>query len=134
MDDLLNSEVPSSKCVLFWFFSIQLLKKHTLNPELTLFVSISCSKSYVKSSQNLQHKFLDWKWPPLPLVLFRKFIQFGSGALPINDLVLISPIRPTKATNLALFVVRGLQMSQNMSSFCMSVQKERNQEGLLFVT
>ena len=37
---------PSSKCVLF-FFAIQLLKKHTLNPEFTLFVSISCPKSPV---------------------------------------------------------------------------------------
>ena len=29
-----------------------------LNPEFTIFVSISCSKSPVQSSQNLQHKFL----------------------------------------------------------------------------
>ena len=29
-------------------------------------LSISCSKSLVWSSQNLQHKFLDWKWPPPP--------------------------------------------------------------------
>ena len=27
---------PSSKCVLFWFFSIKLLKKQTLNPEITI--------------------------------------------------------------------------------------------------
>jgi len=44
-------------------------------------VSISCSKS----SPNLQHKFLDWKWPPPPsLVLFRKFIRFGSWTLPLE--------------------------------------------------
>ena len=34
LDSNLNSEVPSSKCVLFWVLSIQLLKKHTLNPEI----------------------------------------------------------------------------------------------------
>jgi len=28
-------EEPSTKWVLFWFFSIQLLKKHTLNPDIT---------------------------------------------------------------------------------------------------
>ena len=46
-DSMKCMHMPSSKCVLFWFFSIQLLKKHTLNPEFTLFVSISCSKSPV---------------------------------------------------------------------------------------
>ena len=39
--------IPSSKCVLFGFLSIHLLKKHTLNPEIILFESISCSKSLV---------------------------------------------------------------------------------------
>ena len=33
--------------------------------------------------QNLQYKFLDWKWPPPPLELFRKFICFGRGRLPL---------------------------------------------------
>ena len=31
-DGSLNSEVPSSTCALFWVLSIQLLKKHILNP------------------------------------------------------------------------------------------------------
>ena len=46
-DSMKCMHMPSSKCVLFWFFSTQWLKKRTLNPELTLFVSISCSKSPV---------------------------------------------------------------------------------------
>ena len=41
------------------------------------FVSISCSKSPVQSSQNLKHKFLYWKWPLPPLELFQIFIWFG---------------------------------------------------------
>ena len=81
-DSMKYMHMPSSKCVLFWFFFIQLLKKHTLNPDFTLLVSISCSKSPVSSSQNLPHKFLDWKWPHPPLALFQKFIRFGSGTLP----------------------------------------------------
>ena len=40
--------IAFSKCVLFWFFAIQLLKKHTLNPELLFFLSISCSKNPFK--------------------------------------------------------------------------------------
>ena len=36
-------------------------------------------KPFIKI-QNLQHKILDWKWPPTPpLELFRKFIWFGSA-------------------------------------------------------
>ena len=46
-DSMKCMHMPSSRWVLFWFFSIQLLKKHTLNPGFTLFVSISCSKSPV---------------------------------------------------------------------------------------
>ena len=38
--------------------------------------------------QNLQNKFLDWKWPLPPLELFRKFIYFGSVARPLCGLVL----------------------------------------------
>ena len=53
----------SSKCVLFWYFSIQFVKKAYPEPWICYFVSISCSKSPALSYQNLQHKFLDWKWP-----------------------------------------------------------------------
>ena len=34
-------------------------------------------------SQNLQYKFLDWKWPPVPLALFRKFVRLGTTILPL---------------------------------------------------
>ena len=35
-DSMKCSSHMSEKCVLFWFFSIQLIKKHTLNPEITI--------------------------------------------------------------------------------------------------
>ena len=59
------SEVPSSKCVLFWFFSIQLLKKNISWTVKWLFCI------------NLMIQNMDWKWPPGPLhlALFQKFIQ-----------------------------------------------------------
>ena len=41
-------------------------------------------KGLTSKSQNLQHKFLDWKWPPPPSALFHKFIQFGCGILPLG--------------------------------------------------
>ena len=37
-----------------------------------IFLQFHAQKLYL---QNVQHKFLDWKWPP-PLQLFRKFICF----------------------------------------------------------
>ena len=42
-------------------------------------------RSIVYNGKNLQHKFLDWKWPPPlpPLELFRKFIRFGRGMRPL---------------------------------------------------
>ena len=39
---------PSSKFVLFWFVSIQLLKKHILNPEITLFYQFNAAKALFK--------------------------------------------------------------------------------------
>ena len=39
---------PSSKLVLFWFFSIQLLKKHVLNPEITLLYQFHAAKALFK--------------------------------------------------------------------------------------
>ena len=55
----------------------------------TFFVSISCSKSLVSSSQNRQHKFFDWKWPHLLWNFPQKFIRFGSGTLPLLPLSLL---------------------------------------------
>ena len=63
--------MPSSKCFLFWFFSIRLLKNTYPEPCNYSFQSISSSKSPVYSSQILQSKFLDWKWPP-PFATFPK--------------------------------------------------------------
>ena len=40
-------------------------------------------RSIVYNGKNLQHKFLDWKWPPPLLELFRKFIRFGRGRRPL---------------------------------------------------
>ena len=41
---------------------------------------------YKYNGKNLQYKFLDWKWPPLPppLELFRKFIRFGRERRPLD--------------------------------------------------
>ena len=38
----------------------------------------------VYNGKNLQYKFLDWKWPPPLLELFRKNIRFGRERLPLN--------------------------------------------------
>ena len=53
------------------------------------FVSISWSKSPVKSSQNLQHKFLGWKWPPSPPWNFR----FGSVTRLLGSVTILSHTR-----------------------------------------
>ena len=44
---------------------------------LLQFVSNFMLKKPCLKVQNLQHKFLNWKWPPPPLELFRKFIRCG---------------------------------------------------------
>ena len=43
--------MPSSKCVLFWFFSIHLLKKHTLNAEITLLYQFHAQKALLTVSK-----------------------------------------------------------------------------------
>ena len=50
-------------------------------PKKTLLYHFHAEKALFKV-QNLQHKFLDWKWPPPLLELFQKFIRFGRAALP----------------------------------------------------
>ena len=47
---------------------------------LLYFLSISCSKSLVKSSQNLQYKFLDWKWLSPPF--FKNSSDLVAGSIP----------------------------------------------------
>ena len=70
---------PSSKCVLFWFFSIQLLK--TLNPEITFVYPFHAQK--VPQICNINSWIENDPLHP-PLVLFRKFIRFGSWTLPLE--------------------------------------------------
>ena len=51
-------------------------------PKKTILYHFHAEKALFKV-QNLQHKFLDWKWPPPPpLELFRKFIRFGVRTRP----------------------------------------------------
>ena len=65
-----------------WFVQCNCWKKIYPEPRNYSFVSISCSKSPVQSSQNLKHKFLYWKWPLPPLELFQIFIWFGPTIRP----------------------------------------------------
>ena len=61
-------------------FSFKIIEKHTLKIP---FCIIFMPKKPCSKVQILQHKFLDWKWPPPPpSELFRKFIRFGVGMLP----------------------------------------------------
>ena len=69
-----GSEVPSLKCVLFWFFSIQLLKNIPWNDP---FVSISCSKSPVWRSKICNINF--WIGNDPPFGTFPKIHPFWSG-------------------------------------------------------
>ena len=50
------------------------------------FFGETSKKTYIKV-QNLEHKYLDWKWPPpRPLEVVQKFIHFAFGSLtcPLN--------------------------------------------------
>ena len=72
---------PSSKSVLFWFSSIRLLKKHTLNPEpfcINFMLKKSCLKFPISATQIFGLMTL-----PPPWELFRKFIRFGTAILPL---------------------------------------------------
>ena len=69
-------------CVLFWFFSIHLLK--TLNPEITLLNQFHAQKALFKVPKICNINFWIGNAPP-PLELFQKFIRFGSGTLPLYE-------------------------------------------------
>ena len=53
---------PSSKCVLFWFFSIQLLKKYTLNPEITLLYQFRAQKAVFKVPKGSPYLYSNAIW------------------------------------------------------------------------
>ena len=74
---------------MFWFFSIHLLKKHTLNPEITILYQFHDQKNPFKVSKICNINFLIENDPPSFLALFRKFTWFASRTLPsvINDIV-----------------------------------------------
>ena len=58
---------------------------------LTILYQFHAQKVLFKVPKKLQHKFLDWKWPPpppprlppFPLEYFRKFIRIGTAKLPL---------------------------------------------------
>ena len=75
-----------SAIVYFVFFSIQLLKKHTLNPEITTLYQFHAQKALFKVPKICNIDFWIENYPP-PLALFQKFIRFGSGILPLRCLV-----------------------------------------------
>ena len=64
-----------------------IVEKRYPEPWNDLFVSNSCTKKPCLQIQNLQYKFLDWKWPPLPsLEFFRKFIIFVRATRPLSTI------------------------------------------------
>ena len=68
---------PSSKWVLFWFFSIQLLKKRTLNPEITILYQFHDQKNLFNVPKICNIIFWIENDPSPPKSLFQKFIRFG---------------------------------------------------------
>ena len=52
------------QCVSFWFFSIQLLKKHTLNPEITLLIQFLAQKTLFKFTKICNINFWIENDPP----------------------------------------------------------------------
>ena len=84
-----------SKCVLIWFLSIQLLKKHTQSPEMTLLYQFHAQKAKpCLKFQNLQQKFLDWKClTPPPFGCFPKnhLVWYPNPFLIMISLKTLSP-------------------------------------------
>ena len=69
--------LPSSKCVLFWFFLIQLLKKTYPEP-WNSFHQFYAQKALFKVPKICNINFLIENNPPPFLELFRKYFRFGS--------------------------------------------------------
>ena len=68
---------------MFWFFSVQLLKKQTLDPEITLLYQFHGQKALFKVSKICSTNFWIGNSPsPSPLELFSKIIRFGTNIYP----------------------------------------------------
>ena len=63
---------------------MQVLKKHTLNPEITILYQFHDKKNLFKVPKIGNINFWIENDPPPPLALFRKSIRFGSAALPLG--------------------------------------------------
>ena len=70
-DSMKCMHMPSSKCVLFWFFSIQFLKKHSLNSEITILYQFHDQKAWFRAPKICNVNFLIENDPP-PLWHFSK--------------------------------------------------------------
>ena len=75
------------KCLLqsvscFDFSQSNCLKKHTLNPEITLLHQFYAKKAVFKGPKICNINFWIENAPHPPLALFRKFIRFGCRTLP----------------------------------------------------
>ena len=68
---------PSSKCVLFWFFAIQLLKKRSLTLNLLFCINFMLKRPCLKFCC-----CFGLKMPPPALEVFRKIIHFGNLTCP----------------------------------------------------
>ena len=71
--------MPSSKCDLFWFFSIQLLKKHTLNPEITLLYQFHAQKALFKVTKICTVNFWRQLWDNFATNLKRLWDNFETN-------------------------------------------------------
>ena len=80
------------KMWLVLIFLNTIVEKHTLKWPFCINFML---KKPCLNVQNLQHKFLDWKWPPPRLELFQKFIRFGRVILPLT-LLRVAPSAVSK--------------------------------------
>ena len=62
----------------------QLLKKHTLKPEIALLNQFPAQKALFKVPKICNINFWIENDPPPPLALFQKFIRFGCRTLPLE--------------------------------------------------
>ena len=65
---------------------MQLLKKHTLNPEITLLYQCHAQKALFKVPKICKINFWIENDPTPPLELFRQFIRSGTAIRPLDIL------------------------------------------------